>query len=147
MRYDEIFRIQAKAKEKTRDASLQKRPKHPESLLQRQMVHWFRLQYPQYIIAAIPNGGFRNALEAKIMKSEGVLAGFSDLIIIAEKKTLFVEVKTKQGRQSELQKRFQTSIERLGHQYCLCRSFDDFCSIVKYWLKTNQFCQQSINKY
>lgn len=135
MRYDELLRLQAK--ENARDASLRKRPRHPESLLQRQMVHWFRLQYPQYIIAAIPNGGFRNALEGKIMKSEGVLAGFSDLIIIAENKTLFVEVKTKQGRQSELQKRFQASVERLGHQYCICRSFGDFCSIVKYWLKTN----------
>ena len=54
------------------------------------MVSWFRLQYPHYIIAAIPNGGQRSALEAKIMKGEGVLAGFSDLIIIAKENVLFV---------------------------------------------------------
>lgn len=109
--------------------------RHLESQIQRQMVAWFRLQYPRYVIAAIPNGGQRSALEAKIMKGEGVLAGFSDLVIIADRSILFVEVKTKDGRQSKLQKKFQADVERLGFQYFICRSLQDFQLAVEKWLR------------
>lgn len=133
MKYDELLKLQAKTSHQRRP------PRHIESQIQRQMVQWFRLQYPQYIIAAIPNGGYRNSLEAKIMKAEGVLAGFSDLIIVAHKKVLFVEVKTKQGCQSKLQEKFQADVERLGYQYSLCRSLPDFCLTVNNWLKMAQY--------
>lgn len=133
MKYDELLKLQAKTSHQRQP------PRHIESQIQRQMVQWFRLQYPQYIIAAIPNGGYRNSLEAKIMKAEGVLAGFSDLIIVAHKKILFVEVKTKQGCQSKLQEKFQADVERLGYQYSLCRSLPDFCLTVNNWLKMAQY--------
>lgn len=128
MKYDDFLKKQNQPKGN-------RRPRHIESQIQRQMVQWFRLQYPKYIIAAIPNGGRRNALEAKIMKGEGVLAGFSDLVVIAEANVLFVEVKTKEGRQSELQKKFQADVERLGFQYSVCRSLQDFQLTVEKWLR------------
>ncbi len=118
---------------------LVRKPQHIESQIQRQMVQWFRLQYPRYILAAIPNGGRRNALEAKIMKGEGVLAGFSDIIIIADRNVFFVEVKTKAGRQSKRQKKFQADVERLGFQYSICRSLQDFQLTVEKWLR-DRFC-------
>lgn len=128
MKYDDFLSQQAKIKRN-------RKPRHLESQIQKQMVMWFRLQYPQYIIAAIPNGGQRNTLEAKIMKSEGVLAGFSDLIIIANNNVLFVEVKTKTGRQSEFQKVFQANVEKLGFQYSVCRSLQDFQKTIEKWLR------------
>lgn len=128
MKYDDFLKQQSKA-------ATSRKLRHIESQIQRQMVQWFRLQYPRYIIAAIPNGGQRNALEAKIMKSEGVLAGFSDLIVIANKNVLFVEVKTTTGRQSELQKKFQSAVEYLGFQYSVCRSLQDFQMRIEKWLK------------
>lgn len=128
MKYDDFLKKQNQGKSS-------RRPRHIESQIQRQMVQWFRLQYPKYIIAAIPNGGQRNALEAKIMKGEGVLAGFSDLIIIAYNNVLFIEVKTKEGRQSELQKKFQADVERLGFQYSVCRSLQDFQMTVEKWFR------------
>ena len=128
MKYDDFLKKQNQPKGN-------RRPRHIESQIQHQMVQWFRLQYPKYIIAAIPNGGHRNALEAKIMKGEGVLAGFSDLVVIAKTNVLFVEVKTKEGRQSELQKKFQADVERLGFQYSVCRSLQDFQMTVEKWLK------------
>lgn len=69
------------------------------------------------------------------MKGEGVLAGFSDLVVIAKTNVLFVEVKTKEGRQSELQKKFQADVERLGFQYSVCRSLQDFQLTVEKWLR------------
>ena len=69
------------------------------------------------------------------MKGEGVLAGFSDLIVIANNNVLFVEVKTKDGHQSDLQKQFQSDVERLGFQYSVCRSLEDFMLTVEKWIK------------
>ena len=128
MKYDEFLKKESQKKSRSK-------PRHIESQIQIQMVKWFRLQYPRYIIAAIPNGGQRSALEAKIMKGEGVLAGFSDLIVIAKENVLFVEVKTKDGKQSDLQIKFQSDVERLGFQYSICRSLEDFIMTVEKWIK------------
>ena len=129
MKYDEFLKKEIQKKGRSK-------PRHIESQIQRQMVSWFRLQYPRYIIAAIPNGGQRSSLEAKIMKGEGVLAGFSDLIIIAQGNVLFIEVKTKDGKQSDLQIKFQSDVERLGFQYSICRSLEDFIMTVEKWVKS-----------
>ena len=128
MKYDELLKKESQKKGRSK-------PRHIESQIQIQMVKWFRLQYPSYIIASVPNGGRRNAVEAKIMKGEGVLAGFSDLIVVAFNSILFVEVKTEKGKQSALQKKFQSDIERLGFQYSVCRSLQDFQLTIDRWLK------------
>lgn len=112
------------------------KPRHIESNIQQTVVQWFRLQYPQYVIAAIPNGGFRNAREAAIMQREGVLAGFSDLIIMAEHNVLLLEMKTPDGRQSEKQKAFQNKVCKLGFQYIICRSFEQSVLAIERWLKS-----------
>lgn len=132
MKYDDFLKKESAKKSRSTH-------QHLESQIQRQMVAWFRLQYPRYIIAAIPNGGQRSALEAKIMKGEGVLAGFSDLVIIADRSMLFVEVKTKDGRQSKRQKKFQADVERLGFQYFICRSLQGFQLTVEKWLRDKFF--------
>ena len=111
------------------------RPRHIESNIQQAVVQWFRLQYPRYVMAAIPNGGFRNAKEAAIMQHEGVLAGFSDLIVIAEHNVLFLEMKTPDGRQSEKQKDFQEKVSKLGFEYVICRSFEQSVLAIERWLK------------
>lgn len=99
---------------------------HHEHNLQTACVRWFRYQYPKYLCFAVPNGGNRNTLEASRLKAEGVLAGVSDLIIVSEKKVLFIEMKTAKGRQNENQKTFQQKLEKLGYLYFICRSFEEF---------------------
>jgi len=117
------------------DGKTRRKPRHIEEDIQSSCVTWFRLSYPQYVIFACPNGGSRNRLEAINMKRSGVLAGVSDLIIIAERAVLFVEMKTKTGRQRESQKAFQSNIERLGFEYKICRSLSSFQLTVEKWLK------------
>lgn len=109
--------------------------RHIEEDIQSSCVTWFRLTYPQYVIFACPNGGSRNRLEAINMKRSGVLAGVSDLIIIAKRAVLFVKMKTKTGRQRENQKTFQSNIERLGFEYKICRSLSSFQLTIEKWLK------------
>ena len=111
-----------------------RKPRHLESEIQQSCISWFRFAFPQYIIAAIPNGGSRNAIEAANLKKEGVLAGFADLIIIADHKILFVEMKTRKGKQRESQKEFQKKVEKLGFKYVICRSLDEFMIAVNGWL-------------
>jgi hypothetical protein len=70
--------------------------KKNERLEQIKFVNYLKiLENQKKIITffAIPNGGSRNKLEAKNMKLEGVRAGVSDLCVIFNDKTVFVEMK------------------------------------------------------
>lgn len=112
-----------------------RKPRHIESEIQQSVVQWFHMKYPNYIIAAVPNGGFRNAREAAIMQREGVLAGFADLIIISKQNILFLELKTPIGVLSKKQKEFQKKVNNLGFQYVVCRSFDQAVMVIVSWIK------------
>jgi len=107
---------------------------HHEDDIQAAIVRYFRLQYPNYIIAAVPNGAQRNKITASILKRTGTLAGFSDLIIILPNRVIFCEVKTEKGRQSENQKEFQKKIESLGYAYLVVRSIDEFINELKKYI-------------
>lgn len=67
------------------------------------------------------------------LKASGVMPGVSDLIVIIPNKTIYVEVKTETGTQSEKQKEFQQIVEALGFEYYLVRSLDDFNKINMFY--------------
>jgi hypothetical protein len=79
------------------------------------------------ICFSVPNEATRN--NSKYIQS-GVLAGVSDLIVINNGKTHFVELKDYKGKQSEKQKEFEKSIISQGHKYFLVRSLEEFKKIV-----------------
>lgn len=111
--------------------------RHLESKLQQYCVKWFRIQYPKVIIFAIPNGGFRNALEAKILRAEGVLSGVADLLVLKSNTVyngLFIEMKNGKNKQTELQEHFEDYCTRNKYAYFVCRSFDEFKTIVETYL-------------
>lgn len=130
MRYDEFKSRYMSAKAKPR-----RKHGHPEEDIQAACILWFRLAYPRYIVFAAPNGGSRNFLEAVNLKRSGVLAGVSDLIIVADHTVMFVEMKTKTGKQSIKQKEFQANVERLGFEYKVCRSLSEFQQTINHWIK------------
>ena len=106
--------------------------KQEESILQSACVRWFRLQYPNLVIYAVPNGGSRNVREAQRLKTEGVLAGVADLVVLLPQgKSLYIEMKVKGNKQTLNQKEFQQKAEVLGHTYAVCYSFEDFEKVVK----------------
>jgi hypothetical protein len=112
--------------------------KHLESKIQQTCVHWFRLQYPQHVLFAVPNGGRRGKVEAAIMKGEGVLPGVADLYLAHPSKGchgLFIEMKTEKGRQSNSQLLFEEKITERGYHYAVCRSLDEFMNTVNEYLK------------
>lgn len=111
---------------------------HSEHDLQTACVNWFRMQYPQHIIYAIPNGGQRNAIVAAKLKAEGVTAGIPDLHIPIARHgyhSLYIEMKNgKQGRLSEHQKHTIQILQDAGHRVAVCRDMQEFINEVKNYL-------------
>jgi hypothetical protein len=108
-----------------------------ESKLQQEIFNWYQNNYclkfhePRGMIFSIPNGGTRNKLEAITMKATGLLAGASDLIVITPNgKLIFVELKTDTGKQSDKQIDFENRVKKLGFEYHLIRSIDEFKIII-----------------
>jgi tRNA(Phe) wybutosine-synthesizing methylase Tyw3 len=100
-----------------------------EDRLQQDIVIWFKNNYQiqgKGLIFSVPNGGTRNILEAKKLKQTGATAGVSDLIVLLNKKCLFIELKIEKGVQSEVQEEFQKRVEALGFEYHLVRSLEQF---------------------
>lgn len=111
-----------------------------EDKIQQDIFMWFNNNYclkhhdPRCIIFSVPNGGTRNKMEAMKLKSTGMKAGVSDLIVILPNKVLFVEVKTETGRQSDKQIEFEKTITDLGYSYILVRSLGEFKTVVSEFL-------------
>lgn len=60
------------------------------------------------------------------------MAGFSDIIILLPiPRTIFLELKAENGKQSDNQKKFQTRVEAMGHKYYLCKSREELCKILE----------------
>ena len=117
-----------------------KKPTQHESELQKQCVKWFRIKYPDYILFSIPNGGSRNAIEAKRLKAEGVLAGVADLQLLfgnGSYNALFIEMKVGKNKQSANQIAFQEYCDNNNYKYIVCYSFEEFENIVTDYLKKN----------
>lgn len=110
--------------------------KNNEDKLQAEIVKYFNNKYclkhhkPRFYIFSIPNGGNRNVVEAMKLQSTGLKAGVSDLIILKNNKTIFVELKTYKGVQSEKQKEFEKIVKNLGFEYYLIRSLEQFIKEV-----------------
>ena len=132
--YQNLLARQEAEEKKTKP---KRKTEHAESNLQRQCVTWFRLQYPAdaLMLFAVPNGGGRSAVEASIMKAEGVTAGVADLLLLEARGgwgCLCLEMKTKKkgSRQRPSQKAWQTAAERAGNRYEVVRTLEEFQTIV-----------------
>ena len=118
-----------------------KRPSEEEHRIQCECVRWFSLQYPQLHgrLFAVPNGGRRDAVTAAKLKAEGVIAGVSDLILLKSNRhycALLIEMKKRNGRQSESQKQWEKTVCADGEfKYIKCHSFDEFMQGVNNYLK------------
>lgn len=117
-----------------------KKPSHRESEIQKASVLWFNYQYPQhrYLLFSVPNGGFRNKLEAYLLKAEGVKAGVSDLVMLIPNKEfhgLCIEFKVAGGKQTKDQLNFELSAINQGYKYVIVRDCNQFIIEISKYLK------------
>ena len=68
---------------------------------------------------------------ARLNKSVKIEKGCSDLIIVLNFQTIFVEIKKYCGIQSEYQMKFQSKIESRNQKYFICKSLEEFVDLVK----------------
>jgi hypothetical protein len=83
---------------------------------QKAVVSWIRKFHPHLVVAAIPNGEQRSKTTGVKLKAEGVLAGIPDLIIaMPNGGSIWLEMKTKSGKISTVQKEIHSRLNVLGH--------------------------------
>lgn len=107
-----------------------------ESQLQQICVQYFNSTYPNLVIAASLNGvklgGKGKYGVIKKQLAEGLLRGFPDLeVLLPEGRTIYLELKTETGKQSQDQIDLQAKMEALGHKYYLVRNFQEFKQIIQ----------------
>jgi len=108
-----------------------------EEQIQKSIVKWFRNTYclkhhkPRLAIFSVPNEA---AYKNKKFILTGLMQGVSDLIVVIHDKTLYFELKTEKGKQSPKQIEFEETIKNLNQEYYLCRSLEQFKTIIKTYL-------------
>lgn len=121
-----------------------KRRRHTasEGRIQAECFTWFWNFFPKYrkTLFHIPNENDRadsNPIQGGMRKSLGVVAGVSDLILLVArggKHGLCIEMKDEKGTQRPAQKEWQFLVEREGYRYEICRSLEQFKSIIHEYL-------------
>lgn len=115
-----------------------------EDKLQEACVAWFRIQYPNLVLFASLNGvklrgGGR---EWKRLEAAGAMAGVADLLLSVpsgELAGLYIEMKTKRGKQSDTQKAFEAKVVAQGYGYAMPRSLGEFMRVVQTYLDSGTY--------
>ena len=106
-----------------------------EHKLQVNCVRYFRYQFPDKLIFAVPNGAQRNIVTARKLKDEGVLAGIPDLVIASANDNwhgLYIELKNgKAGRVSDHQYDAMQKLTEEGYRCAVVRTFEEFVAVVQ----------------
>ena len=97
-----------------------------EAQLQQSIIIWFRNNYQMNGKGLIFSVANESTYKNKTFKNTGTMAGVSDLIVVLPNKTIFVELKTETGIQSDKQKLFESKIKELNQEYYLIRSLEQF---------------------
>ena len=97
---------------------------------QREFVSWFRQNFPDVRIFAIPNGGHRGLREAARLKLEGVSPGVPDTFIPAW--GLWIEFKRQKGGSvSKEQADWLTYLRDLGYQAEVAKGCEEAKKIIE----------------
>lgn len=103
------------------------------------LVRWFDLQYPKLEgkLFAVPNGGFRHKLTALKLRAEGLRPGVPDLVLPMPRHGyhgLYIELKTKTGKPSELQEEWVQFLNDQGYLAEFCYGWESARDLIKKYL-------------
>ena len=112
-----------------------------ESQEQASLISWWHLAGPKLapnvVLAAIPNGGARDAITGARLKREGVVRGMPDLLLACPRcgrHALFVEMKTARGRVSESQRNLFPLLEAQGYGVAVCHGWREAVDVIEAYL-------------
>jgi hypothetical protein len=93
-----------------------------------------RTTYPEGTFIHIPNEGRHSETGLSWAYALGFKKGCADMLVLFKNRLpLWIEFKSKRGRQKPEQKVFEAEVKALGHQYHLCRSLEECKSIFCYF--------------
>jgi hypothetical protein len=106
--------------------------KHEESIIQTQIVQYLQIQKIFFFAVVNEAAGKNAAAQMARFKAMGLRSGTSDLVLLLNNGvTIFVEVKTETGVQSDSQILFQNKVNSLGYQYYIVRSINDMIDLIE----------------
>lgn len=86
---------------------------------------------------SVPNGGARSGSQAATMKAEGVKSGVSDICLPFARKGyhgFYIEMKTKGGKESPMQKEFAEHLAAEGYLYRCCYDWVEATSSIDWYI-------------
>ena len=108
--------------------------RRPEQQLQRAIVEHLRWRArPQVWWCHLANGGWRSPIEAKIFKALGVVAGAPDLLIVADGRAYFLELKAPRGRISPAQHECHEALRKAGATVAVASDIDQALELLERW--------------
>ena len=115
-----------------------------EAALQAACVAWFRAQYPKLLLFSSLNGVKLQGggKEWKRLEREGALSGVADLFLSCgsgDLNGLYIEMKTKRGRQSAAQIDFEQKALSGGFGYAMPTSLSEFMRVVDGYLESGNY--------
>lgn len=81
------------------------------------------------------NNKAKDKIEGNKMKAKGTVRGVSDFILVGYDRTDFIEMKLPGETQTPEQIEFQQQVEKRGHKYHICYSFDQFKILIGILIK------------
>lgn len=85
-------------------------------------IRWRRM--PGVFAFHVPNAGKRNSVEAAILEALEARAGVPDVFALRDGRCYALELKTKTGRLTSVQKHAMAVLERAGALTTVCRGLD-----------------------
>lgn len=115
--------------------------KSREAQEQAVVISWCKMQenvYPSLKnIYAIPNGGYRNKIEAKNLKLQGVKSGVPDLHLAYPSGCyygLYIEMKWGKNKPTENQEDWIKRLSAVGYKCEVCWSSEEAIAVIKNYL-------------
>lgn len=109
-----------------------------EHQIQKAVFQWLRTVHPKVVAYAIPNAARRSAAQAAYLKAEGLRAGMPDIVIAKACggfHGLYIELKTKTGRLSDVQKETLFDLAREKYACAVSRSVDETIELITTYLE------------
>jgi hypothetical protein len=111
-----------------------RRRDRPEQRIQKAVFDHLRWRgVPLLFVFHCPNGGWRTAVEAKILKGLGVVAGIPDLLILCRGQLFGLELKAESGRVSKAQAATHTSLRDAGCRVAIAVGVDQAVAQLVAW--------------
>jgi hypothetical protein len=86
----------------------------------------------------VPNGGYRNKIEAQRLQAAGVKKGVYDILLPVSRggfHGLFIEMKSKTGVVSKEQKEFGCNVQKQGYAAVVCYDWQEARNLILSYLR------------